>query len=93
MVEITNRSNSGEVKYTDAIYEMTGDFRQDPTSKKIISLNLSANKIDNGYMGNVNAFMESGELKLNMNSVPVTEMSGVASGVTNCIQEIEKEIV
>ena len=35
MVEITNRSNSGEVKYTDANYEMTGDFRQDPSTNNV----------------------------------------------------------
>lgn len=44
MVEITNRGITGDVKYTDANYEMTGDFRQEPSSKEITALNLSAPK-------------------------------------------------
>lgn len=93
MVEITNRSNSGEVKYTDANYEMTGDFRQDPSTNNVITLNLSVNKINDGFMGNVNGYMENGELKFNMNMIPFTEMAAIATAITNCINEIKEETV
>lgn len=93
MVEITNRSNSGEVKYTDANYEMAGDFRQEPSTNDVISLNLSVNKKEDGYMGNVNGYMENGELKFNMNQIPFTEMGAIATAITNCINEIKGETV
>lgn len=91
MVEITNRGITGDVRYTDANYEMTGDFRQNPESKEIVALNLSATKKNGGEMGSVNAYMESGELKLNMNNIPFTEMAGIATAVTNCINEIKND--
>lgn len=93
MVEITNRSNSGEVKYTDANYEMAGDFRQEPLTNDVVTLNLSVNKKEDGYMGNVNGYMENGELKFNMNQIPLTEMGGIATAINNCINEIKGETV
>ncbi len=92
MVEITNRGITGDVKYTDANYEMTGDFRQEPSSKEITTLNLSATKKNDGEMGSVNAYTDGQELKLNMNNIPFTEMAGIATAVTSCINEIKEEV-
>ena len=93
MVEITNRSNSGELKYTDANYEMAGDFRQDPSTNNVITRNLSVNKINDGFMGNVNGYMENGELKFNMNQTPLAEMASIVTAIANCINEIKEETV
>ena len=93
MVEITNRSNSGELKYTDANYEMAGDFRQDPSTNNVITLNLSVNKINDGFMGNVNGYMENGELKFNMNQIPLAEMASIVTAIANRINEIKEETV
>lgn len=93
MVEVTNRSFSGEVKYTDVDYEMKGDFHQNPDTKEITTLNLSANKVNDGYTGNVSAYTENGELKLNMNSIPFMDMAGIAVAITSCINEIKEETV
>jgi len=93
MVEITNRSNSGELKYTDANYEMAGDFRQDPSTNNVITLNLSVNKINDGFMGNVNGYMENGELKFNMNQIPLAEMASIVTAIANCINEIKEGTV
>lgn len=93
MVEITNRSNSGELKYTDANYEMAGDFRQDPSTNNVITLNLSVNKINYGFMGNVNGYMENGELKFNMNKIPLAEMASIVTAIANCINEIKEGTV
>lgn len=93
MVEITNRSNSGELKYTDANYEMAGDFRQDPSTNNVITLNLIVNKINDGFMGNVNGYMENGELKFNMNQIPLAEMASIVTAIANCINEIKEGTV
>lgn len=93
MVEITNRSNSGELKYTDANYEMAGDFRQEPSTNDVITLNLSVNKINDGFMGNVNGYMENGELKFNMNQIPLAEMASIVTAIANCINEIKEGTV
>lgn len=90
MVEITDRSNFGRVNYKDANYEMRGDFHQDPETKAVTALNLNANKIDGTSVGNISSMMESGELKLNLNNIPSSEMVNITTAVTNCINEIKE---
>ena len=72
---------------------MAGDFRQDPSTNNVITLNLSVNKINDGFMGNVNGYMENGELKFNMNQIPLAEMASIVTAIANCINEIKEETV
>lgn len=91
MTEITNRSLSAEVKYTDDNYEMTGNFNQDPATDGITSLILNVNDKKGNYIGNINGYMEGGELKFSMSGIPLAEMAATATAVDNCLDEIRKQ--
>lgn len=91
MTEITSRSLSAEVKYTDDNYEMTGNFNQDPATDGMTGLILNVNDKKGNYIGNVNGYMEGGALKLSTSGIPLAEMAAVATAVDNCISEIKEK--
>ena len=93
MVEITNRSYSGEVKYTDANYEMTGDFRQDPSTNNVTALTLNIHKKEGDYVGYMNCYTENGNLKFNMGQMQLADIAAVATAVNSCLDGIKSETV
>ncbi len=44
-------------------------------------------------VGKYNGYMENGELKFNMNQIPLAEMASIVTAIANCINEIKEETV
>lgn len=88
MITITNEMVCGNVAYENGEYKINGDYRVDPNTKKLNTLNVSVNKTD-GYAGSVNAYQNGEQLAYNYNNMKQEEVTLVAEEITNLVTELE----
>lgn len=88
MITITNEMVCGNIAYENGDYRITGDYRVDPTTKKLNTLNVSVNKA-NEYAGNVNAYQNGEELAYNYNGMKQEDVTLVAGEITSLVTELE----
>lgn len=88
MITITNETIGGNVEYTNGEYRITGDYRINPTTKKLDTLNVSVNKTD-AYAGNVNAYKNGEYLSYNYNNMKQEDVTAVADEITSLVGELE----
>lgn len=88
MITITNETIGGNVEYTNGEYRITGDYRINPTTKNLDTLNVSVNKTD-AYAGNVNAYKNGEELSYNYNNMKQKDVTAVADEITSLVGELE----
>ena len=88
MITITNEMVCGNVAYESGEYKINGDYRVDPNTKKLNTLNVSVNKSDT-YAGNVNAYQNGEEIAYNYNGMKQEDVTLVANEITNLVTELE----
>lgn len=88
MITITNEMVCGNIAYKNGDYKINGDYRVNPTTKKLDTLNVSVNKTD-AYAGNVNAYKNGEELSYNYNNMKQDEVTAVADEITALVSELE----
>lgn len=89
MMEILNEVISGNITYTNGDYRIQGDYKINPNTKKVDSMNVSIYK-DETYSGNVNVYTDNnGELTSNYNNMLKIEISPIDDEITLIIQELE----
>ena len=88
MITITNEMVCGNVAYENGEYKINGDYRVDPNTKKLNTLNVSVNKSDT-YAGNVNAYQNGEEIAYNYNGMKQEDVTLVANEITNLVTELE----
>lgn len=88
MITITNEMVCGNIAYENGDYRITGDYRVDPKTKKLNTLNVSVNKA-NEYAGNVNAYQSGEELAYNYNNMKQEYVTLVAEEITSLVTELE----
>lgn len=89
MITVTNETIGGNVEYTNGEYRITGDYRINPTTKKLDTLNVSINKSE-VYAGNVNAYQSGDELQYNYNNMKQENVANVSVEITSLVTEIEE---
>lgn len=88
MITVTNETIGGNVEYTNGEYRITGDYRINPTTKKLDTLNVSINKSE-VYAGNVNAYQSGDELQYNYNNMKQENVANVSVEITSLVTELE----
>lgn len=88
MITITNEMVCGNIAYENGSYKINGDYRVDPNTKKLNTLNVSVNKSDT-YAGNVNAYQNGEEISYNYNGMKQEDVTLVANEITNLVTELE----
>lgn len=88
MITITNEMVCGNIAYENGDYRITGDYRVDPKTKKLNTLNVSVNKSDT-YAGNVNAYHNGEEISYNYNNMKQEYVTLVAEEITSLVTELE----
>lgn len=88
MITITNEMVCGNVAYENESYKINGDYRVNPTTKKLNTLNVSVNKSDT-YAGNVNAYQNGEEIAYNYNDMKQEDVTLVANEITSLVTELE----
>lgn len=89
MIEVLNEVISGNITYTNGDYKIQGDYKINPNTKKVDSINVSIYK-DEIYSGNVNVYTDNdGELTSNYNNMLKTEISPIDDEITLMIQELQ----
>lgn len=88
MITITNEMVCGNVAYESGEYKINGDYRVDPNTKKLNTLNVSVNKTD-GYAGSVNAYQNGEQLAYNYNNMKQEDVAAVADEITSLVGELE----
>lgn len=88
MITITNEMVCGNIAYENGDYKINGDYRVNPTTKKLNTLNVSVNKSDT-YAGNVNAYQNGDELAYNYNGMKQEDVTLVANEITSLVTELE----
>lgn len=88
MITITNEMLCGNIAYKNGDYKINGDYRVNPTTKKLNTLNVSVNKSDT-YAGNVNAYQNGDELSYNYSSMKQEDVTLVAEEITSLVTELE----
>ena len=88
MITITNEMVCGNVAYENGEYKINGDYRVNPTTKKLNTLNVSVNKSDT-YAGNVNAYQNGEEISYNYNNMKQEDVTLVANEITSLVTELE----
>ena len=88
MITITNEMVCGNVAYENGEYKINGDYRVDPNTKKLNTLNVSVNKTD-GYAGSVNAYQNGEQLAYNYNNMKQEDVAAVADEITSLVGELE----
>lgn len=89
MIEVLNEVISGNITYTNGDYRIQGDYKINPNTKKVDSINVSIYK-DEIHSGNVNVYIDNdGELTSNYNNMLKTEISPIDDEITLMIQELE----
>lgn len=88
MIEITNETIGGNVSYTNGEYRIQGDYRVNPETKKIETMNVSVNKNDT-YAGNVNVYTNGTDQQVNYNSMKQSDVAEVSNEITSLISELE----
>lgn len=89
MIEINERTCGGKVTYSDSNYTSVGEYQTNPESGKVVVLNMSINKQDGAYVGNIGSYMDGTTLRLNLNGIALEELATVFTSISNCITEIE----
>lgn len=89
MIEITNETIGGNVSYTNGEYRIQGDYRVNPETKKVDTLNVSVNR-NEAYAGNVNIYTNGTEQQVNYNSMKQSDVALISSEISSCISEIEE---
>lgn len=88
MITITNEMVCGNIAYQNGDYKINGDYRVNPTTKKLTTLNVSVNKSDT-YAGNVNAYQNGEEISYNYNGMKQEDVTLVANEITSLVTELE----
>lgn len=88
MITVTNETIGGNVEYTNGEYRITGDYRINPTTKKLDTLNVSINKSE-VYAGNVNAYQSGDELQYNYNNMKQENVAAVSVEISSLVSELE----
>lgn len=88
MIEITNETIGGNVSYTNGEYRTQGDYRVNPETKKVDTLNVSVNR-NEAYAGNVNIYTNGTEQQVNYNSMKQSDVAEVSTEITALIGELE----
>lgn len=88
MITITNEMVCGNIAYENGSYKINGDYRVNPTTKKLNTLNVSVNKSDT-YAGNVNAYQNGEEIAYNYNGMKQEDVTLVANEITALVSELE----
>lgn len=89
MIEITNETIGGNVSYTNGEYRIQGDYRVNPETNKVDTLNVSVNR-NEAYAGNVNIYTNGTEQQVNYNSMKQDDVALISSEISSCISEIEE---
>lgn len=88
MITITNEMICGNIAYENGEYRINGDYRVDPNTKKLNTLNVSVNKAD-AYAGSVNAYQNGEQLAYNYNNMKQENATAVADEITSLVGELE----
>lgn len=88
MITVTNETIGGNVEYTNGEYRITGDYRINPTTNKLDTLNVSINKSE-VYAGNVNAYQSGDELQYNYNNMKQENVAAVSVEISSLVSELE----
>lgn len=88
MITITNEMVCGNIAYENGEYKINGDYRIDPNTKKLNTLNVSVNKTE-GYAGSVNAYQNGEQLAYNYNNMKQEDVTAVATEITSLVGELE----
>lgn len=90
MTTITNEMICGNIAYENGEYKISGDYKVDPSTKKLNALNVSINKSD-AYVGNVNTYQNGEELVYNYNGMKQEDVTLIAEQITTLITELESK--
>lgn len=92
-VNTKNLYEGGAFDAESGNYKLSGDFRKNPVTGKVTTMNASFNvggDDEGGYIGSVNAYLEGEELKYNLNSISISHLVAVAGLASELVNELEK---
>lgn len=87
MITVTNELTCGKVEFLNENYKLSGDFKVEPKTGKINTLNLSI--FGDTNIGNVSASMENGTLKFSYNRIDQSNVERVVASVNSIVTELE----
>lgn len=85
---ITNERIAGNFSYENGEYKVSGDFKVNPETKKMETLNSSVLH-ENENIGTVNAYKSGDEIRYNYNEMTQENVTPVASVIESLVSELE----
>ena len=87
-VTITGRYEGGRFDAFDSNYKFNGEFRKNPETDKLTTINSQVLDTNGNFLGNVNGYLAGEDMKYNFNEVSITEISKIADAMNNIIMEL-----
>lgn len=91
MVEITSKTTTANFNYSDETYLISGEYRANMEGK-MESVSMNITDTEKTYKGSANAYPDGDNVKYNISSVDINDMSKIAQSLKTCVDELKVKV-